>query len=130
MTVMANRFARKKRRDYSLIKSMALPVLVFLAVGSLFIFGIESLTARTRGEQLASVESAVTRAAVQCYAIEGQYPPSLDYLRDNYGLSVDLERYIVDYRAFASNIMPVITVLPKDFTDPAMESGGDFVIIE
>ncbi len=59
---MANRFARKKRRDYSLIKSMALPVLVFLAVGSLFIFGIESLTARTRGEQLASVERTIVEA--------------------------------------------------------------------
>ena len=41
------------------------------------------------------------------------YPPSLDYLADNYGVVVDREHYIVHYDVFASNIMPDIRVVPK-----------------
>ena len=57
------------------------------------------------------VEAAVRRSAVQCYAIEGAYPRSLQELRDRYGLSVDETRWMVDYRYMADNLSPDITVL-------------------
>jgi len=47
---------------------------------------------------------------VQCYAIEGRYPPSVAYLEENYGVKIDRERFDVFYEGFASNIMPSITV--------------------
>ena len=50
------------------------------------------------------------RASVQCYAIEGRYPPSLEYLAQHYGIQIDKERYDVFYSGFASNFMPDITV--------------------
>ena len=56
---------------------------------------------------------ALFAAAVQCYAVEGIYPPDLGYMREHYGLQVDEERYLVDYRCFASNLTPDITVLPR-----------------
>ena len=94
-------------------------------------WGVSGLTSRTERERLASVENAVTRAAVQAYAIEGQYPSGIGYLQENYGLSVDLDKYIVEYRVFASNIMPSITVLPKDFnSDSFASAASDFEVFD
>ena len=56
---------------------------------------------------------SLRRAAVQCYAIEGRYPPDLEYLREHYGVSPDEERYAVYYTLFASNLMPEIDVLVR-----------------
>ena len=56
------------------------------------------------------VRGAIKDAALTCYAVEGAYPQSLDYLRSNYGLAYDRERYLVTYDAFASNQIPEIYV--------------------
>ena len=62
-------------------------------------------------EELRQIEQAVRRAAVACYAAEGAYPPELDRLREDYGLQVDEDRFMVEYTVFAENLMPEITVL-------------------
>lgn len=61
-------------------------------------------------EELALLSQQVRRAAVACYASEGRYPQSLDYLEHEYGLRYDSVRYAVRYDAFASNVMPDISV--------------------
>jgi len=58
------------------------------------------------------LEDALRQAAVACYAAEGIYPPTLDYLTDHYGVQVE-DRYIVFYEFFANYLMPEITVLEK-----------------
>ena len=57
-----------------------------------------------------TLRDAIRRASVQCYAIEGRYPPSVDYLEENYGILIDRDKYDVFYSGFASNFMPDITV--------------------
>ena len=42
--------------------------------------------------------------------MEGRYPPSVDYLEENYGILIDRDKYDVFYSGFASNFMPDITV--------------------
>ena len=59
------------------------------------------------------LETALRRAAVACYAAEGVYPPTLDYLVEHYGIQIDKSRYSVFYEIFAENLMPEITVLDK-----------------
>lgn len=110
---MMNRFSKTKN-SHPILKEWALPVLLFSALLILFIGGLRSVSETTKSEQLKSIRQAVTRAAIQCYSIEGFYPPDLPYLEQNYGLRIDEQQYIVDYRCFASNIMPDITVLPND----------------
>lgn len=61
----------------------------------------------------ASVRETVLEHAVQCYAIEGVYPPDLRYLEDNYGLQIDHGEYIVSYEAIASNVAPSVQVLVR-----------------
>jgi len=62
-------------------------------------------------EQRRQIENNVRQAVVNCYAVEGMYPVSLEYLQDNYGLHIDEEKYVVHYIALGSNIMPEITIL-------------------
>ena len=93
----------------------ALPLLVLLVVLPVALFfGARALGGRAGAEGLALAERSVRRAAVQCYALEGFYPASLDYLEEYYGVSVDGNRYFVDYRYVGSNLMPDITVLAVD----------------
>ena len=60
-----------------------------------------------------TMQQSIERALVQCYAIEGAYPPSLAYLEDNYGIYVEPERFYYYYEYIGSNIRPVIQVLEK-----------------
>lgn len=65
------------------------------------------------GQSRELIEKAVRRSAVQCYAIEGAYPVSLEDLEERYGLRVDQERWMVDYRYVADNLSPDITVIQR-----------------
>lgn len=88
--------------------------IVFFIVISVFInFSIDKTDYKKEEEQLNSLKDAVTRSAVQCYAIEGFYPPNINYLVEDYGLSVNEEKYVIYYSVFASNIMPEIEVYIK-----------------
>lgn len=60
-----------------------------------------------------TVRNAIREAALTCYAVEGAYPDSVDYLREHYRLAYDTERYFVTYDAFASNLIPDIWVTVK-----------------
>ena len=64
-------------------------------------------------EAMEAIRDAIRRSALQCYVVEGVYPPDLAYLQDHYGLQVDTDNYYVVYEAFASNLPPDITVIHK-----------------
>ena len=85
------------------------PVLVVLAA----VIFLTSVGRRSAGQETRMVEEAVHSAVVNCYAVEGAYPESLDYLRENYGLAYDERRYIVFYDYFASNQFPDIRVAER-----------------
>ncbi len=91
---------------------LVLPAGVVLAL-TLFAGALDSLTLGRRAEDLGRLEEVLRRGCVSCYAVEGRYPPDLEYLKEGYGVQVDEERYAVDYRIFASNLMPDITVLER-----------------
>ena len=86
-------------------------VFVALIVG--FVLLINSLTATSGDQETRLVYDAVKNAALTCYAVEGSYPESLEYLREHYKLAYNSERFVVEYDAFASNLMPTITVLER-----------------
>lgn len=93
----------------------ALPILLLLILLPLVLwFSAQGLGGRADAEGLEMAEQSIRRAAVQCYALEGIYPPSLDHLKEVYGVSVDESRYFVGYQYIASNLMPDITVLPLE----------------
>ncbi len=77
------------------------------------LIGIGGYEEKLEASKARTIRNAIEKAAVQCYALEGQYPPNLDYLVDNYGLQIDRQNFIYDYFVFASNLKPVVKVIEK-----------------
>ena len=97
-------------------REIAIVLLMILLLGGAWMLitrvGRSSGTAQTD-----FVTKAVHNAALTCYAVEGAYPTSLEYLRSNYGLAYDQSRYLVRYDAFGSNLMPDISVTEVEASD-------------
>ena len=83
---------------------------VFVALIAAFVLLVNSLTATSGSQETELVYDAVKNAALTCYAVEGAYPQSVEYLRANYGLAYDQDRYMVSYDASMGNMVPVIYV--------------------
>lgn len=90
-----------------------LPVLAFVVLFVLFLRGIGSVSESTVSKQQESLETALERSISQCYAVEGCYPPSLEYLEQHYGLLYDKDSFLIDYEYYGSNLLPEVTVLRK-----------------
>ena len=103
---------KKRTAARSLVSSIVFPLLA-AAILLCFLIALGNLGSGQRDEGKAQLEAALRRAAVACYAAEGIYPPSLDYMIEYYGIQIDHSRYTVVYDAFAENLMPDITVLEK-----------------
>ena len=101
---------KKKNGCWGLIRGLLLPA---AAVAALLWFAtaVDGLNTGRAEEDLRQLEETLRRGCVACYAAEGAYPTSLDYLKERYGVQIDEERYTVYYSAFAENLMPDITVL-------------------
>jgi hypothetical protein len=87
--------------------------LVVAIVAVVAVWGTGGLSATVTDKQAQFVADSVRRSAIQCYAIEGRFPASvggLDYLKDNYGLTIDQSRYVVYYESMGDNLIPQIQV--------------------
>lgn len=91
-----------------------LGVLVFAALLLWLIVGINSARSMTEETRMENVRQSVVNGAVLCYSVEGVYPESLEYLRENYGVRTDDNKYLVHYRYIAADIMPAVNVFEKE----------------
>ena len=108
---MMHRFETEKHRSSS--RSFLTSIAGFLIVFVLFLLGIARVSDRTDTQARETLERALSRGIVHCYAIEGAYPESLQYLKDNYGLTYDEERFFVDYQVLGSNLLPDVTIIDR-----------------
>ena len=90
-----------------------LALLVLVAGLLCFSTALKNLAAGNGEEGRFRLEESIRRAAVTCYAVEGIYPPDLEYLQQHYGIQVDETRYDVFYEVFGSNMVPDITVVER-----------------
>ena len=88
-------------------------ILLALAVLLCFLLAVSRLEQGRQAEGKQQLEEALRRTAVACYASEGFYPPSVEYMVQHYGLQYDEQVYRVHYEIFASNLMPEITVVER-----------------
>ena len=89
---------------------IAVLIVLGVCLGALWMRGAQQ---SVREQKLDAIQENVLSAAVQCYAVEGVFPPDLEYLESHYGLVIDKDRYIVTYEAFSTNMMPDVTVLVR-----------------
>ena len=102
-----------KRRGSPLLRAVQvilLPLAV-LAVLLCFTTALGNLDSAQSEESMRQLEQALRRGCVACYAAEGAYPPTLEYLQQHYGVQIDSRRYTVHYDIFAENLMPDIMIL-------------------
>lgn len=94
-------------------KIQILSYFIFILFIIYLIIGVDSAKKNNDEERYSILKDAIYRSSVQCYAIEGYYPPNIEYLENNYGIVVDHNKYVINYSVFASNIMPEIEVFLK-----------------
>ena len=107
-----NRFTKpnlKKR----ILESVNFSIIFFIAVIAVFIIGITAISSNNEKDERKILESALNKDVVHCYAIEGYYPPNLQYIKDHYGLTYDEDKFLVDYEPIGNNIMPNVTIVEK-----------------
>lgn len=105
-----NRFAKSSGLSRP-FRSFFLPVLIFSLLLGIFVKGVSNISETSRTESYKSLQTAMQNSVVHCYAIEGRYPPDLEYLKSHYGITYDDKKYFVDYQPVASNMMPDITII-------------------
>lgn len=110
----------ERTKQKSQLPGFLLSAAVFAAVLYVFVQSISAMQSRTQADQLEALDRAIRRASVQCYSIEGRYPPSVEYLEEHYGVVIDRSRYFVFYEGWASNLMPDITVIPATAQEGGM----------
>lgn len=77
----------------------------------IFVLLLSSIGSTTVSRQKESLETALSRDIIHCYAVEGFYPPSLSYMEEHYGLIYDKSLFFVDYQPIGSNIRPDVTIV-------------------
>ena len=103
---MKNRFSKSgyyNRFNFSIF-IIALSLIFFIIFAS-------SIGQNNISKQQDILENTVKRNIVHCYAVEGKYPESIDYLKAHYGLTYNEDLFRIDYLPIGSNIMPDFTVL-------------------
>ena len=108
---MKNRFSAQKNISFSKRLMKYLSAFLFIALFILFITGINDVSTSTVERQKESLETARQRDRTHCDAVEGSYPPSLDYIKQHYGLQYNEDLFFVDYQPIGSNVLPSVTVI-------------------
>ena len=121
---MRNRFTDRtnsKGHDSTSILLSASLLLSAAVIGAVLYAG-GSISRDTSERERESIERAIERDITGCYALEGVYPPSLDYIKEHYGLSYPEDRYFIDYRPVGGNLRPSYTII--DLSKDGQKGGG------
>ena len=103
------RFVKKDKQN----NRFRLPALIggLVLVLGLFVCGLNFIGESAGKAAKDTLEQAVAQDVTYCYAMEGSYPESIEYLEENYGLTYDKDRFYIGYRLQGSNIKPAVTVI-------------------
>lgn len=102
----------KREINFTPVKMALLIAIMVLAVFCLY-KGVQKMENGQQAESVKQLDSSIRKAVLTCYATEGVYPPTVDYLKQNYGIQIDEDRFAVFYEVFGDNIMPEITIVEK-----------------
>lgn len=89
-----------------------LPILFLLGICTLFLIGINRTSSDTIAKEQNTLEQALRKGAIHTYAITGRYPQSLSDLLEDYHITYDHSKFVVDYVPNGSNLFPMISVIP------------------
>lgn len=107
----------RRRSPLDAFRGHLLAIYFFAIVFGMFLGGITNVENSSEAESKRVLEESVHKAIISCYAIEGRYPESVEYLKENYNLIYDEEKYDIGYNIFADNIMPDVYIIDLTVDD-------------
>ena len=87
-----------------------LSIIIFAIVAGMLYGQIKNMSGEVKKNDADMLKNALENAVITCYAIEGAYPESLEYIEEHYGVKIDREKYFVDYNKNVINMKPEISV--------------------
>ena len=103
-----------KRIKRGINKLSVLSLILFILLAVWLFISTGNAGSAVDEKRAASVYASIMNGASLCYSIEGEYPTDLEYLEEAYGVSVNTDKYAIDYRYFGANIRPTVTVVEKE----------------
>ena len=103
------RLYKKKKMEAGPLFGIVLFVICFM-----FFVAIVNDTDDVDEKEIEALKTAIDKAITTCYAIEGTYPESIEYIEENYGVVIDWDKYAVIYDLLGSNIKPNVVVAPLE----------------
>lgn len=94
--------------------TVVLGAVLFAVMILWLVLALGNASRASESERLAQVKQSVENGITLCYATEGAYPESLEYLTQSYGVVYDESRYLVHYERFAANVRPTVTVIRRE----------------
>ncbi len=87
---------------------------LILLITVVFCAPLLELLQGNKAREIEFMQQTVQKALVQCYALEGSYPATIEYLSENYGVQLHKDQYVYYYRPWAANFMPEFKIIPKE----------------
>lgn len=109
---MASHRFVKRKTPVQILRRIA-PAIITCLILAVFYAAVSSLSGSAAEEQKKNLEATLRRGIMQCYALEGVYPESLDYLLANYPVYYDKNSFFIDYQIIGQNIYPSVSVIEK-----------------
>ena len=108
-----SRFQYGVSKTKSPIKRLILSIGFFVLLFVFFLYATGSLSKGNVDRQKESLSNAINKDIVYHYATTGNYPTSLNQIRELYGLTYDEDLFFVDYDVRGQNIVPTVTIIEK-----------------
>ena len=87
-----------------------LPVFVLAVLCLVFYLGISGAGTEAVNKEQTTLKQALEQSAIRTYAMTGQYPQNLDELLNDYHITYDSDKFVVEYVPNSSNLLPSISV--------------------
>lgn len=104
-------FEPRSRRIVRFIRLLFPAVLPVLLCGA-FLFAITFTSRDTLAKEQTTLTQALKNSAVYHYSLTGSYPESLSQLLEEYHITYDKQKFVIEYVPNGSNLFPMISVLP------------------
>ena len=88
-----------------------LPVMILVFLCLIFYLGISCAGIETISQEQDSLLRALEQVLIHTYALTGHYPQSLEELLQDYNISYDTDKFVVEYVPSGSNLLPSVSVL-------------------
>ncbi len=99
-----------KQKKHLSMKGTILMVVLFVAFLLYFNYAFGNVSNDVSNQQTSALVKSINSAVIECYAIEGSYPPSIQYLEEHYGITYDHNKYEILYEPSGSNIRPSVSI--------------------